>query len=117
MAKISLRIDFGEKRLGPGKVDLLERIGELGSIAAAGRSLGMSYKRAWFLIAETDEIFGRPTVERQQGGRDGGGARLSKLGEKIVREYRRAEHVAAAAIDQEVRAIETERAEDGLGKS
>jgi len=107
MAKISLRIDFGEKRLGPGKVLLLERIAEFGSIAAAGRSLGMSYKRAWLLVAETDAIFGRPTVEKQQGGKDGGGARLSELGEAIVSNYRRAEEVAARAIASEVKAIES----------
>lgn len=106
MAKISLRIDFGDKRLGPGKVELLERIAKYGSIAAAGRSLGMSYKRAWLLVDETDNIFGHPTVEKQQGGKDGGGARLSKLGETIVCKYRHAEERAAEAIASEIEAIE-----------
>lgn len=109
MARISLRIDFGNKRLGPGKVLLLEKIAEYGSIAAAGRSLGMSYKRAWLLLAETDAIFGRPTVERQQGGKDGGGARLSVLGEAIVKNYRRAEEIATKAIETEVEDIEKHR--------
>jgi len=106
MATISLRIDFGDKRLGPGKVLLLERIAEHGSIAAAGRSLGMSYKRAWLLVAETDAIFGQPTVEKQQGGKEGGGAKLSDLGESIVRAYRRAEKRAAEAIEAEIGALE-----------
>lgn len=106
MATISLRIDFGDERLGPGKVELLERIAQYGSIAAAGRSMGMSYKRAWLLIDETDRIFGQPTVERQQGGKSGGGARLSPLGETIVREYRQAEKRAAEAIAAQVFALE-----------
>lgn len=107
MATISLRIDFGDKRLGPGKVLLLERIAEHGSIAAAGRSLGMSYKRAWMLVAETDAIFGQPTVEKQQGGKEGGGARLSSLGETIVRAYRQAERLAAKAIEAEIGTMES----------
>ncbi|GGA65179.1 hypothetical protein GCM10011385_18680 [Nitratireductor aestuarii] len=106
MATISLRIDFGDKRLGPGKVLLLERIAEHGSIAAAGRSLGMSYKRAWLLVAETDAIFGQPTVEKQQGGKEGGGAKLSDLREAIVRAYRKAEKRAAEAIEAEIGALE-----------
>jgi len=106
MATISIRIDFGDKRLGPGKVLLLERIAEHGSIAAAGRSLGMSYKRAWMLVAETDAIFGQPTVEKQQGGKEGGGAKLSDLGESIVRAYRQAEKRAAEAIAAEIGALE-----------
>lgn len=106
MATISLRIDFGEKRLGPGKILLLERIAKHGSIAAAGRSLGMSYKRAWLLVAETDAIFGKPTVEKQQGGKEGGGTKLSDLGETIVRAYRQAERQAAAAIEAEISTLE-----------
>ncbi|WP_062228375.1 winged helix-turn-helix domain-containing protein [Aureimonas frigidaquae] len=109
MARISLKIYFDDQRLGPGKVDLLERIATHGSIAAAGRSLGMSYKRAWTLVAETDAIFGKPTVERQHGGSQGGGARLSPLGETIVREYRLAQRRAEEAIAGSITAIEAER--------
>ena len=64
MERFSLRIYFNGRSLGPGKVELLERIAEYGSIAAAGRSMGMSYKRAWMLVAEADELFGKPTVEK-----------------------------------------------------
>ncbi|UHD44163.1 LysR family transcriptional regulator [Aureimonas altamirensis] len=71
MERFSLRIYFNGRSLGPGKVELLERIAEYGSIAAAGRSMGMSYKRAWMLVAEADELFGKPTVEKQHGGHQG----------------------------------------------
>ena len=53
MARLSIRIDFGpDQRIGPGKIQLLEHIAALGSIAAGGRALGMSYRRAWELIDE-----------------------------------------------------------------
>lgn len=105
MAKLSLRIDFGDQRLGPGKVLLLERIGELGSIAAAARSMDMSYKRAWLLLTETDAIFSQPTVIKSQGGKQGGGTELSELGETIVREFRQAETLAEKAIAAHIKAL------------
>ncbi|NNM71287.1 winged helix-turn-helix domain-containing protein [Enterovirga aerilata] len=98
MARMSIRIDLGpERRLGPGKVLLLERIAEHGSISAAGRSLKMSYKRAWDLVAELNATFASPLVEAQLGGRHGGGARLTELGKTLVAHYRAIEREAEAA--------------------
>ncbi|GAB4169456.1 MAG: winged helix-turn-helix domain-containing protein [Thalassobaculales bacterium] len=98
MARISLRIDFAEdRRLGPGKVLLLERIGEHGSIAAAGRSMGMSYRRAWLLVEELNRLTGQPLVAAQVGGSRGGGASLTPLGLELARRYRAAEAAALAA--------------------
>ncbi|KAA0970870.1 LysR family transcriptional regulator [Aureimonas fodinaquatilis] len=108
MQRISLRIYFDDKALGPGKVELLEGISKYGSIAAAGRAMGMSYKRAWLLVAETDELFGKPTVEKQHGGKQGGGARLSKLGETIVREYRIAQQLTENAVALPMSRIQNE---------
>ena len=70
MPCLSLRIylDPGG-RIGPGKIELLEKIGSLGSISAAGRAMGMSYRRAWELVEETNRIFGKPVATRQIGGR------------------------------------------------
>lgn len=96
-ASISLRLDFEAGRIGPGKIELLERIAAHGSIAAAGRSLGMSYRRAWMLVDEMNRIFGRALVETAQGGRAGGGARLSALGTRVATHYRAAEAAALAA--------------------
>ncbi len=95
---LSLRIDFAEgRRLGPGKVLLLEAVDEHGSISAAGRAIGMSYKRAWDLIDEMNQIFVEPVVESKSGGKQGGGAVLTALGHRIVTTYRKMEEQAAQA--------------------
>lgn len=98
MASLSIRIDVGpDNRIGPGKVQLLEMIAEHGSISAAGRSLGMSYRRAWMLVEAMNSGFGQPVVEAQIGGKAGGGARLSTLGADLVAHYRAIERAADRA--------------------
>ena len=78
MPHLSIRIDLDQEgRLGPGKVALLERIASEGSISAAGRSMNMSYKRAWELVADINESFAEPLVAAQTGGKAGGGAALT----------------------------------------
>ncbi|MCJ2069994.1 LysR family transcriptional regulator [Methylobacterium sp. J-030] len=76
---------------------LLELIAAHGSIAGAGRALGMSYRRAWLLVEAMNRGFGRPVVEAQIGGRAGGGARLSDFGTAVVAQYRAVEAAAEAA--------------------
>lgn len=98
MASLSIRIDLGpDHRLGPGKVRLLETIAEHGSISAAGRALGMSYRRAWMLVEAMNRGFARPVVESQVGGKAGGGARLSAFGAEVVAQYRAIERAAEQA--------------------
>ncbi len=98
MASLSIRIDVGPgNRIGPGKVQLLEMIAEHGSISAAGRALGMSYRRAWMLIEAMNTGFGQPVIEAQIGGKAGGGARLSTLGADLVAHYRAIERAADRA--------------------
>jgi molybdate transport system regulatory protein len=93
-----LRISRGaDIAIGPGKVDLLEAIAQTGSITAAARSLGMSYRRAWLLVDTMHRCFRRPVVEAAAGGRRGGGSRLTTLGNEVVRRYRRIEARAAKA--------------------
>lgn len=77
----------GEIVLGPGKAMLLEFIRETGSIAAAGRKMGMSYKRAWQLVETMNRVFREPLVESSRGGADHGGARLTKAGETALSHY------------------------------
>ena len=85
----SFRIDIGpDKRLGPGKVRLLELIAAEGSISAAARGMGMSYRRAWLLIEEANILFAAPLVESSTGGAGGGGARLTPLGHEVIAAYR-----------------------------
>ena len=108
MARMSIRIDLDPSgRLGPGKVQLLERIAECGSIAAAGRAMDMSYRRAWRLVADLNGCFGEPLVKAQMGGRDGGGASLTGFGRELVACYRAIERDAAAAAAQHLVALQT----------
>nr|WP_145144706.1 LysR family transcriptional regulator [Roseomonas gilardii] len=95
---LSIRLDLAPGlRIGPGKVRLLEAIDRNGSISAAGRALGMSYRRAWELVEDLNRGLGRPVVETAAGGAGGGGARLTRLGERVIREYRSIEAEAQAA--------------------
>lgn len=96
-AALSLRLDLPGDRLGPGKVALLEAIAREGSISAAGRRLGMSYKRAWDLVGRLNALAGTPVVEASAGGHGGGGAVLTAAGQALVADYRAIEAVAGDA--------------------
>ncbi len=86
---VTLRVDFAPGvRLGPGKADLLEGIRDTGSIAAAGRRMGMSYKRAWMLVETMNAMFAEPLVTSSKGGRAGGGAELTAAGQDILAAFR-----------------------------
>lgn len=91
--------------LGPGKADLLEAIAETGSIAAAGRRMRMSYKRAWMLTEAMNQMFAKPLVDAAKGGAHGGGAALTPLGQRMLEAYRRLESHATAAGAAELTAI------------
>lgn len=97
---LSVRLRFGEDaRIGPGKIALLEAIARTGSIAAAGREMGMSYRRAWLLIDSLNRMFTEPVVHASPGGAHGGGADLSALGQSLVKAYRDMERDAQRAVD------------------
>ena len=103
---LRIRIVFGEDAmLGPGKADLLERIRETGSIAAAGRSMSMSYKRAWSLVEEMNRAFRDPLVDSSRGGARGGGARLTEAGEAVLANYRKLEDILSEAGAARIGAI------------
>ncbi|MDR7125706.1 LysR family transcriptional regulator [Pseudotabrizicola sp. 4114] len=95
--RLRIRIQFGDQMMGPGKAELLERIARTGSIAAAGREMGMSYKRAWMLIETLNTMFRAPVVDSTRGGPGGGGAVLTETGQQVLTLYRRVEAQAAAA--------------------
>lgn len=94
-----------EHALGPGKVELLEAIAATGSISAAGRRMGMSYKRAWQLADELNRSFAAPLIAANKGGEHGGGATLTATGEKVVAAYRGIERKAKQACAAELRAL------------
>jgi molybdate transport system regulatory protein len=103
---LSIRIDLPNgDRIGPGKVALLEAIRAKGSISGAARLLGMSYRRAWLLVEEINKTLAKPAVVAEMGGRSGGGASVTPVGEKIVDLYRSIEISARAAADSEFRAM------------
>ena len=85
----------GEAMLGPGKAALLEGIARTGSISAAGREMGMSYKRAWMLVESLNAMFRAPLVERARGGAGGGGAALTDTGRQVLALYRQIEAASA----------------------
>src|SRR6267378_1696304 len=91
--------------IGPGRADLLAAIARTGSISAAAREMGMSYRRAWLLVEAINTAFRRPLVETLTGGRRGGGARVTKLGTEVLRRYRAIEGKAARAVSPDLRRL------------
>lgn len=105
--RLTLRLDFDDgRRLGHGKIALLEAIQRTGSIAAAGREFGMAYRRAWLLTDELNHMFARPLIETRGGGKNGGGARLTDLGAEVVTLYRAAEAKALTVASDEIARME-----------
>ena len=106
--RLTLRVDFtAQFRLGPGKVRLLELIAQSGSISAAGRAMGMSYRRAWLLVREMNDGFRQPVVASARGGKRGGGAELTDFGREVVDRYRDMEARAAATLAAHVAALDS----------
>lgn len=92
--KLKAQIMCGDAiAMGPGKADLLEAIAREGSISAAGRALGMSYRRTWLLVDEMNRCWVERLVATGRGG--GGGAALTEAGRAVLASYRALE----AAID------------------
>lgn len=109
MPTLSLRIDLDpESRIGPGKIELLEKIAAFGSIAAGGRAMGMSYRRAWELVDELNKVFGKPVLISQSGGRQGGGATLTPLGLALIARFRAIERAALDAAGPHLKALQDE---------
>jgi molybdate transport system regulatory protein len=109
--RLTIRLDFNAgRRLGAGKIALLEAIDRTGSISAAGRLHAMSYRRAWLLVDELNQLFAAPLVAAHHGGAKGGGAQLTDEGRRIVALYRDAEAKMRAAAEEQIDAIERQLA-------
>ncbi|PAU98769.1 winged helix-turn-helix domain-containing protein [Paracoccus salipaludis] len=91
--------------LGPGKAALLDGIARTGSISAAGREMGMSYKRAWMLVETLNAMFRAPLVESARGGAGGGGATLTETGQQVLALYRGIEAAAAEVNAHRIAAL------------
>ncbi len=100
MARLRVSIVFESgARIGPGKTKLLESIRDTGSISAAARKMGMSYKRAWLLLDSMNQAFTEAMVRAPPGGSGGGGATLTPFGAEVLERYRRIDRAAAMAAD------------------
>ena len=101
--KPQIRIMFRKAiAMGPGKADLLKAIDTSGSISAAARSLGMSYRRAWLLVDTMNQSFKSPVVETLTGGEKGGGARVTDVGREVLQRYLDMEAKAAASVKKDL---------------
>src|ERR671923_1273610 len=89
--------------IGPGKAELIERIDQTGSISAAARAMGMSYRRAWQLVEALNKDFRERVVTTAAGGARGGGARVTPFGLRLVAEFRAMEEKASRAIASDLR--------------
>ena len=115
MARVRVSIVFASgARIGPGKVKLLESIRDTGSISAAARDMGMSYKRAWVLLDSINRAFVEPVVAAAPGGAGGGGARLTAFGAEVLERYNRiVDRAAVNAVDDLVALARRARPEAG----
>jgi len=105
-SKPQIRIMFRKAiAMGPGKADLLRAIEDSGSISAAARDLGMSYRRAWLLVDTMNQCFKSPVVATLTGGQRGGGARVTELGREVLERYVAMEAKAAESVRKELAAF------------
>lgn len=104
--RTAIRIQHqGYIAMGPGKADLLDAIMQYGSISAAAKSMGMSYKRAWDLVTVMNRAFQVPLVTTMVGGSHGGGTTLTELGQEVLRLYREAQMKTEAYVESEMQAL------------
>jgi molybdate transport system regulatory protein len=96
-----LRLMLGDEiAFGPGKADLLDAIATTGSISAAGKKMGMSYRRAWLLVDAMNRCFTEPLVTAAKGGINGGGTQLTDSGKKVLENYRLLQQEIAIITDK-----------------
>jgi molybdate transport system regulatory protein len=119
MARLSIRIDFepSGSALGPGMVELLERIARFGSIRKAAASMEMSYRKAWLLLQGMHKTFGAPMLVTETGGAAGGGAQLTDVATRLLKTYRTIEKNAASAVDDEIRSLSSLVQQDAAPRS
>jgi molybdate transport system regulatory protein len=104
--KPRIRIMAGNSiALGPGKIDLLEAIQQKGSISQAAKAINLSYRRAWDMVDTMNHCFKAPLVSSSTGGKGGGGAQLTSLGNEVILLYRSMESTAEKSTQSDWKAI------------
>lgn len=103
---IRFRIDFSDQvYLGPGKIALLEAVRDCGSLSQAARTLRMSYRRAWLLLANVNASFTAPVTVSKTGGKGGGGVAVTDFGNELIGGYRALEADIARIATKQLRGI------------
>lgn len=103
---LKIRVLRGDEvAIGPGKADLLDAIAQAGSISAAARTMGMSYRRAWLLVDTMNRSFRAPLVSTAAGGSQGGGAVVTDTGRQVLAHYRAMQAAATQAMTAETAAL------------
>ena len=92
--------------LGYGRVVLLERIRDCGSISAAARSMEMSYRHAWELVDSMNSRSKKPVVKKTTGGRGGGGTVLTPAGESAIAEFHRLNEAFRIFLEQKTTGLD-----------
>jgi molybdate transport system regulatory protein len=102
--KIKLQLYVGDERaFGPGRADILAAIDQQGSISAAARNLGMSYRYGWMLVESMNQCFAEKLVDAAPGGKRGGGAVLTEAGRLVLAAYRSLERrIATSAMGDDL---------------
>ena len=90
-----------EPFLGPGRIELMERIAATGSINKAAKEMGMSYKKAWLMVQSLNRQAETPLIVTQTGGEQGGGAQLSETAQALIQTYRELRQRFEAFLQQE----------------
>ena len=104
---LTLRVMRGRKpAIGPGKAELVDHIARTGSISAAARAMGMSYRRAWQLVEAMNRACREPVVITAVGGKRGGGAEVTPFGLRLVRLFHAMEGRASGAIAADLKRFE-----------
>ncbi len=88
--------------IGPGKADLLDAIAASGSISAAAKRMGMSYRRAWLLVDTMNRCFREPVLAAAPGGKGGGGATVTPFGEDVLARYDRMQRTAEDSVRDDI---------------
>jgi len=87
-AKFWLETDEGEYLMGPRTMRLLEAINETGSLKAAARAAGFSYRSAWSRVKRVEEALGYKLIESHSGGEGGGHSRLTSEAVEFLRKFK-----------------------------
>lgn len=94
-ARVKLQIDLpGGKRIGPGKIQLLELIETEGSLSRAAEAMGISYRRAWVFMQQVNDAFDEPAISTPEHGHGGAAARLTDFGRQLIARFRELEDAA-----------------------